>query len=68
METAERRIFEVDTCAALEALSTDWGAIYHIGHANGRWRAQRRDGTAVILTCETPDELAVAMRAHWSPR
>ena len=60
--------FQVDVSAALEALAATWGTTWDIGHVNGLWRAQRRDGTGLLLTCETPDELVRAMRGSGGAR
>ena len=61
-QPAPRDPFAVDISAALDALAADWGDGWEIAFANGRWRAQRRDGAGLLLTCETPDELVRAMR------
>lgn len=60
--------FTVDVCNALEALAATWGRDWDIAYANGQWRAQRRDRTGLVLTCETPDELVRAMRGHGGTR
>lgn len=64
---AIRAPFGADICNVLEALAAAWGGSWDIGHVNGQWRAQRRDGTGLLLTCETPDELVRAMRG-WGGR
>lgn len=64
LEHQPRDPFAVDISAALEALAAAWGGTWDIAYANGQWRAQRRDGAGLVLTCETPDELVRAMRGY----
>ena len=58
--------FAVDTGRALEALRLEWAAEYDAGFADGAYRAARIDGTGDLLTGQTPDELAAAIRADWA--
>jgi hypothetical protein len=60
--------FAVDTGRALEALRLEWTAHYDTGFADGAYRAARTDGTGDLLTGQTPDELAAAIRADWAAR
>jgi hypothetical protein len=63
--TGRRGAFGVDTDRALDALRLEWGDIYDTGFADRAFRAARIDGTGDLLTGETPDELAAAIRADW---
>jgi hypothetical protein len=38
---------------------------YDTGFADGAYRAARIDGTGDLLTGQTPDDLAAAIRADW---
>ena len=60
--------FAVDTGRALEALRLEWAVQYDTGFADGAYRAVRIDGTGDLLTGQTPDELAAAIRADWTAR
>ena len=66
-ETA-RGPFAVDTGRALEVLRLEWAAQYDTGFADGAFRAARIDGIGDLLTGQTPDELAAAIRADWAAR
>ena len=66
-ETA-RGPFAVDTGRALGALRLEWAAQYDTGFADGAYRAARIDGTGGLLTGQTPDELAAAIRVDWAAR
>jgi hypothetical protein len=57
--------FDVDQDRAIEVLRMTWGDMYDVGFADGAWRAARLDGSGVLLTGQTPDELAAAIRADW---
>jgi hypothetical protein len=61
-----RDVFAVDVGRALEALDFAWGDVYEIGHEDGIWLAESRDGRGRRLTGKTPDELNAAMRADWA--
>lgn len=58
--------FAVDTDRALEALRLECAAQYDTGFADGAYCAARIDGTGDLLTGQTPDELAAAIRADWA--
>lgn len=60
--------FDVDQDRAIEVLRMTWGDTYDVGFADGAWRAARLDGPGVLLTGQTPDELAAAIRADWGVR
>jgi hypothetical protein len=60
--------FDVDTDRALEALRLEWAAEYDTGFADGAYHAARIDGTGDLLTGQTPNELAAAIRADWAAR
>ena len=72
--TARRGPFGVDVPKALEALRAEWGEKYTVcydsapGTGGGRWRAWRLGGIGVMITGETPDELAAAIRADCGTR
>jgi hypothetical protein len=58
--------FALDKGRALEALRLEWAAQYDTGFADGAYRAARIDRTGDLLTEQTPDELAAAIRADWA--
>ncbi|HEY6316246.1 MAG TPA: hypothetical protein VIY52_36305 [Streptosporangiaceae bacterium] len=64
---------DVDVDRALDALRGTWGGAYAVGYdsttgiSGGRWRAWRLGGGGMV-TGETPDELATAIRADWGAR
>ena len=53
---------------ALDALRLAWSDVYDTGFADGAYRAARIDGTGVLLTGRTPDELNTAIGADWNAR
>lgn len=67
-----RGIFDVNEERALRALRLDWGEAYAVcfddapGGGRPRWRAWSLRDDRAMLTGTTPDELAAAIRAHWS--
>lgn len=60
--------FDVDQDRAIDALRLEWGEAYDVGFASGAWRAARLDGSRVLLSGHTPDELAASIRAGWGAR
>jgi hypothetical protein len=63
-----RGIFDVDEDRALNALRLAWGDVYDTGFADRAYHAARIDGTGDLLSGQTPDELAAAIRADWAAR
>jgi hypothetical protein len=63
-----RGIFDVDEDRALDALRLAWGDVYDTGFADGAYHAALIDATGDLLTGQTPDELAAAIRADWAAR
>lgn len=53
---------------ALDALRLAWIDVYDTGFTDGAYRAARIDGTGVLLTGRTPDELNTAIGADWNAR
>jgi hypothetical protein len=61
-----RGVFDVDEERALDALRLEWGDAYDVGFEAGAWLALSRDHGRRVLTGQTPDELAAALRADWA--
>jgi hypothetical protein len=55
--------FTVDKARTLEALTLEWGGLFHVTYAGDRWQASRTDGTGDTLLGLTPDDLVAAMRS-----
>jgi hypothetical protein len=67
-EKADRGPFQIDVDRALEALRLEWAAEYDVGFADDAYHAARIKGAGDLLTGQTPDELAAAIRADWGTR
>ena len=71
--TARGGPFDVDTDKALDALRAEWGGEYTVCYdcttdLTDRWRAWRLGSIGVMLSGETPDKLAAAIRADRGAR
>ena len=49
----------------LEALDRDWGRLFLVSVNDGKWYANRLNGTGDAIIAATPGELAVAMGTAW---
>ena len=57
--------YAVDEARWLEALDRDWGRLFLVSVNDGKWYANRLNGTGDAIIAATPGELAVAMGTAW---